>query len=360
MRHRKAEKPIVVSEQDSAQLPCIQPGGGVVMRLELAWGHVRRWWLWTFRRGYVRRMERLRKGDHNQCPHPVLDPRDLKFYRNRRGYYWERKDDPFAWRESLPFARAGLAELLVFSVLLFGLAAVVVGVGLAYEVTGWWAGGFAFFASLLTVLGLLVVWFFRNPRRRIPTAAGSVVSPADGLIVEIEELDHDEWIGGPAIKVGIFLSIFNVHINRVPVACRVKQLRYTPGKFLNALRPESARENEQLAIYVEETGPVGRRMIVRQITGAIARRIVCWLKPGDQLAIGEQLGMIKLGSRTELVLPKAGFETAVSLKQKVQAGSTLIGRYSTQTAERPEPETSATEVQPVSQPATAAESSQPQ
>lgn len=319
----------MVSEDDAAQLPCIQPGGGVVMRLELAWGYVRRWWLWTFRRGYVRRMERLRKGDRNQCLHPVLDPRDLKFYRNRRGYYWERKDDPFAWRDGLPFARVGLAELLLFSLSLFGMAAVVVWVGLANRVTGWWGAGFAFFASVLTVLGLLVVWFFRNPRRRIPSAPGTVVSPADGLVVEIEEVEHDEWIGGPAIKVGIFLSIFNVHINRVPVACRVKQLRYVPGKMLNALRPESARENEMLAIYVEEAGAAGRgrRMIVRQITGAIARRIVCWLKPGDQLAIGEQLGMIKFGSRTELVLPKEGFETAVRLKQTVQAGSTVIGRY---------------------------------
>jgi phosphatidylserine decarboxylase len=297
------------------------------MRLELAWGYVRRWWLWAFRRGYVRRMERLRKGDRNQCPHPVLDPRDLKFFRNRRGYYWDRKDDPFAWRDNLPFARAGLAELLVFSLLLFGVAAIVLEAGRHYHVRGLWAFLLALVFAALTVLGLLVVWFFRNPRRRIPIQPGTVVSPADGLVVEIEELEHDEWIGGPAIKVGIFLSIFNVHINRVPVGCRVDQITYTPGKFLNALRPESARENEQLAIYVQETDGSQRRMIVRQITGAIARRIVCWLKPGDELAIGEQLGMIKLGSRTELVLPKEGFEISVALKQTLRAGSSVIGRY---------------------------------
>jgi phosphatidylserine decarboxylase len=327
---RRSHEPATTSDPASpgeARIRSIQPGGGTIMRLELAWGYVRRWYLWTFRRGYVERMQRLRKGTENRCPHPVLDPRDLKFHRNLGGYYWETHDDPFAWRDNLPFARVGLAELLVFSTLLFGMAAIVASVGISHRVTGAWAVAFFVVTAVLAVMGLLVVWFFRNPRRRIPTEPGVVVAPADGKVVEIEDIPHDDTVGGPAIKIGIFLSIVNVHINRVPVDCRVVGLSYRPGKFLNALRPESARENEQLAIQLEQRGPAGRRMIVRQITGAIARRIVCWLKPGDELAIGEQFGMIKLGSRTELVLPREGFTLETAIGRHVKAGSSVVGRY---------------------------------
>ncbi|TXT18944.1 MAG: phosphatidylserine decarboxylase [Planctomycetota bacterium] len=154
------------------------------------------------------------------------------------------------------------------------------------------------------------------------------MSPADGKIVAIEEIEHDEFLGGPAVQIGIFLSIFNVHINRAHVAGRVIGLRYRPGKYLNALRPESARENEQLAVRMQETVAPFRRYVVRQITGAIARRIVCWLKPGDELARGEQFGMIKLGSRTELVLPReAALKLRVQIGDKVKAGTSILAEY---------------------------------
>jgi phosphatidylserine decarboxylase len=312
------------------QLTWIQPGGGVVCRVELAWGYWRRFWLKTFCRGYVRRMAATRKGNCNGCPHEVLDPRDLKFFRNQPGYSWDPADDPFRWRDRLPFARVGLAELIVFSVLTFGPA-----VGLAIclalsgtslpdlvRVAGWLA------VTGLVVIGLLIVWFFRSPPRRVPTGAGLVVAPADGKVVAIDEIDSDEFLGGPAVQIGIFLSIFNVHVNRSPVAGRVVGLRYRRGKYLNALRPESARENEQLAVRLQERDAPYRRYVVRQITGAIARRIVCWLKPGDELARGEQFGMIKLGSRTELVMPREdGLKVHVRLGDKVKAGRTVLAEY---------------------------------
>jgi phosphatidylserine decarboxylase len=310
-----------------AKLKDIQPGGGVVIHLEQLWGAVRRCWLRTFRRSYVVKMAACRKGSFNPCPHPVLDPRDLKFHRNQGGWYWETEDDPFAWRDQLPFARVGLAELLMMC----GAALI------AAAAFGWWSanteGAMRIIAILMAasagVIGVLIAWFFRNPRRIIPAEPGLVVSPADGLIVDIEEIPHDEFVGGPAKKIGIFLSIFNVHINRAPIAGRVIGLRYRPGKYLNALRPESARENEQLAILIEEERAPYRGMVVRQITGAIARRIVCWLKPGDTLARGEQFGMIKLGSRTELVIPaEEGLEIRVRLGDKVKAGSSILARYS--------------------------------
>jgi phosphatidylserine decarboxylase len=297
------------------QITSIQPGGGACMRLELAWGYVRRWYLKDFRRGYVGRMAALRRGDRNVCPFEVLDPRDVKYYRNLGGYYWEREDDPFAWRDRLPFARVGLAELWLISGVFFALAA-----------------GFTWFfwplAPLPAALGLCIVWFFRNPARRVPQEAGLVVAPADGKVVAIEEIEHDEYIGGPAVLIGIFLSVFNVHINRMPVAARVIGLTYRPGKFLNAMLAESARENERVVLRIEENAAPYRRMIVRQIAGLIARRIVCWVKPGDDLAAGQQLGMIKLGSRTELVIPRSNtLRLVVKLGDIVKAGESIIARH---------------------------------
>ena len=309
-----------------SQLKDIQPGSGVVIHLEKAWGGVRRCWLKTFRRGYVARMAACRKGDFNPSPHEVLDPRDLKFYRNQGGWHWDLSDDPFAWRDRLPFARVGLAELFLMC---GGSTAATLGLA-------WWAnqsaGALRVLAILLAVTCAvicgLIAWFFRNPRRISPPAPGLVVSPADGKITDIEEIAFDDYIGGPATKIGIFLSIFNVHINRAPIAGRVTGLRYRPGKYLNALRPESARENEQLAIMLEENQAPFRGMIVRQITGAIARRIVCWLKPGDELGRGEQFGMIKLGSRTELVLPaEEGLEIRVRPGDNVKAGTSVLAAY---------------------------------
>lgn len=309
------------------QIRSIQPGGGVVIRLEQNWGRLRRWYLKALRPRYRSRMLQTRRGSYNPCPHEVLDPRDLKFHRNQGGYYWEPQDDPFTWRDRLPFARVGLAELIVI-----GGGALVAAL-LLFRIAFWISstGGrvtVCLLALALAVIAGLVVWFFRNPRRQVPTGAGVVVAPADGKIVTIEEVTDDEFSGGRAICVGIFLSIFNVHINRSPVRARVIGLRYRRGKMLNALRPESARENEQLAIRIEEESAPFRRMTVRQITGQFARRIVCWLKPGDVLNAGEQFGMIKLGSRTELVLPwESGLEISVKVGEKVLAGSTIVARY---------------------------------
>jgi phosphatidylserine decarboxylase len=285
------------------------------MRVELAWGYARRWYLKTFRRRYVARMAQRRHGDKNVCPFEVLDPRDVKFYRNLGGYWWEPRDDPFTWRDRLPFARVGLTELWLISGAFFAIA-----------------GCLAWLDWPLAVvplgLGLCIVWFFRNPRRMIPEGAGLVVSPADGKVVQIEEIEYDEFIGGPALLVGIFLSVFNVHINRTPVAARVIGLSYRKGKFLNAMSPESARENERLTVRLEENAVPHRRMIVRQIAGLIARRIVCWVKPGDDLGAGDQFGMIKLGSRTELVVPRdSTLRVETKLGAMVKAGESVLLRY---------------------------------
>lgn len=293
----------------------VQPGGGVCYRVELAWGRWRRWYLKRFRPGYVRRMAELRQGDGRGAPHEILDPRDLKYCRNLCQCSWRACDDPFRWRDRLPFARWGLAEMQLMGWPLLALTVLA----------AYWM---PYLAVIPAVLLGLVVYFFRDPPRVIPDAPGVVVSPADGKIAEITRLDHDEFIGGPAVRIGIFLSIFNVHLNRSPVAARVVALRYWPGEFLNALDPESALRNENMWIGLEEETPPYRRMIVRQIAGAIARRIVCALRPGDLLAPGEKVGMIKLGSRTELILADAeDLKIEIQLGDRVRAGRTIMARY---------------------------------
>ena len=176
------------------------------------------------------------------------------------------------------------------------------------------------------MLAGLVVWFFRNPNREIPSEVGTIVSPADGKLVQIDRIEDPEL--GACVQFGIFLSIFNVHANRSSLPGRVVAVRYKPGKFLNALRPESAQENENLDVILADTDSPERMFRIRQITGQFARRIVCWVRPGDVLSRGEMFGMIKLGSRTELIIPDSeSLEITAQIGEKICAGSTILGRY---------------------------------
>jgi phosphatidylserine decarboxylase len=261
-------------------------------------------------------MAQRRQGDCRGAPHEVIDPRDLKYCRNVCDCSWAAADDPFRWRRSIPLAPWGAAELLLICGPLLVLTILA-------AVSPWW------YLSLppAVVLGL-IVYFFRNPARQVPQSPGLWVSPADGTIAEITEVEHADFVGGRAVRIGIFLSIFNVHLNRSPVAARVIALRYTPGEFLNALRPESALRNENMWIALEEDSPPYRRLVVRQISGAIARRIVCDLRPGEVVPRGHVFGMIKLGSRTELILPAEDrLEVKVRVGQKVKAGVTVMAEY---------------------------------
>jgi phosphatidylserine decarboxylase len=293
----------------------VQPGGGTCCRIELAWGVWRRWWLKRFRKNYVRHMAQLRRGSCDGAPHEILDPRDLKYCRNICQCDWDQADDLFRWRDRLPFARWGLAELQIFGWPLLALTILA-------AIYAW---PLAFIPGILFCL---VVYFFRDPLRCVPVEQGVIVSPADGKISEIAYLDQEDFIGGPAVRISIFLSIFNVHLNRAPLESRVIALRYAPGEFLNAMRPESARRNENTWIGLEEESPPYRRLIVRQISGAIARRIVCNLRPGEVIARGQKFGMIKFGSRTDLILPHIpDLKLEIKVGDRVKAGSTVIGKW---------------------------------
>jgi phosphatidylserine decarboxylase len=181
-------------------------------------------------------------------------------------------------------------------------------------------------ASLpFVALAAFVLSFFRDPERKAPPGEESAVSPADGTVTDIVEVDEPHFLGGRALRIGIFLSVFNVHVNRAPLAGRVRLVRYSPGRFLDARDARCATENESNLVGFEGArGPFA----VRQVAGLIARRIVCPVKQGDEVARGQRTGMIKFGSRTELLVPagsRVKVETAVG--RKVKGGETILLRY---------------------------------
>lgn len=188
-------------------------------------------------------------------------------------------------------------------------------------------GAWAYLSVFPAAALAIVLYFFRDPRRVVPSDKEAVVSPADGTVVDVTPLDHYDFFDGPAVRIGIFLSLFNVHINRSPLDGRVVEMHYKPGEFLNAMRPESSERNESMWIGFETTSAPGGRFAVRQISGLVARRIVCALCPGQMVTRGEKFGMIKLGSRTELILPANSVEIATSVGQSVRAGSDVVARW---------------------------------
>ena len=182
-------------------------------------------------------------------------------------------------------------------------------------------------ATVVLVVFLAFAAFFRNPRRTAPQDEKLLVSPADGTIRDIEVVHDFELppFKGDALRIGIFLSVLNVHVNRTPSALEVVNVNYRPGKYLDARDPKCGKENEAMTISGIATAE-GRSfpMAVRQISGAIARRIVCPVQPGRKLKRGEVYGMIKFGSRTELYLPTEGFEPQVRIGDAVKGGETVI------------------------------------
>lgn len=186
--------------------------------------------------------------------------------------------------------------------------------------------GVALHWQILAVIALLLILFcvnfFRDPHREISQEPNEIVSPADGLVVEIEEMEETEVTQQQFRRVAIFLSVFDVHVNRAPVEGKVSYVKHFPGEYLDARNPECSKRNEAMTwAFENEDGT----FVVRQITGAIARRIVPWSKLGDTVAKGERFGMIRFGSRTEIYLPLTA-KVQVRLGQKVLGGETVIAR----------------------------------
>jgi len=182
--------------------------------------------------------------------------------------------------------------------------------------------------AIAVAVWLFVLNFFRNPARTPEGDARTVVAAADGVVSDIEEVDEPEFIAGRAVRVGIFLNVFDVHVNRSCIDGTVRHASYRPGRFLDARHPDASHENEAntLGLEVDPAVCPGVRILLRQLSGLIARRIVCTHGPGDPVRRGECYGMIKFGSRTEIWLPVDRHELLVAVGQRVRCGETPVAR----------------------------------
>jgi len=172
-------------------------------------------------------------------------------------------------------------------------------------------------AVVLFILAAFICFFFRNPERAIPEGNNLVVSPADGKVVRISKGTDGEQ------TISIFLNIFNVHVNRSPISGELKQLEYKRGRFKAAFDDEASRVNEQNVLTIQGEGI---RVIVRQIAGLIARRVICWKRPGSTLQRGERIGLIRFGSRVDVVMP-GHVKVLVNVGDRVKGGSSILGEH---------------------------------
>jgi phosphatidylserine decarboxylase len=195
---------------------------------------------------------------------------------------------------------------------LYGLTLLAVA-AVVYFLTGGWG-----WALIPILLAAFFLWFFRDPPRTIPQGEGLIVSPADGKLTAIDRI---VTTSGENLRLSIFLSVFNVHVNRSPVSGTVREVRYQKGQFLNALNPDSAEKNEQNLAVMESDD--GHEVAFKQIAGLLARRIIFRPKTGDQLERGERIGMIKFGSRVDVLIP-AYAELRVKIGDSVKGGSTVL------------------------------------
>ncbi len=178
-------------------------------------------------------------------------------------------------------------------------------------------------AIIFFIFGMFFLFFFRDPERKMPEGNNLILAPADGKVILIKPFDNLEFMNRGGTLVSVFMSLFDVHVNRVPISGVVKYFKYNPGKFLPAFKDKASSENEQMELGLEnEHGMV----VLKQIAGIIARRIVCNLKQGDLVKAGDRFGMIKFGSRLDLFLPE-NVQIKIQLNHKVRAGETIIGIF---------------------------------
>ena len=210
-------------------------------------------------------------------------------------------------REGLPFIVVGL---VVTAVLIFT----------ALRWDSWWLFSAG---ALLALLTLFTIFFFRDPHRPVIVEPDLLLAPADGRILSINTVENHPYVEGRAVKISIFLSIFDVHINRIPTSGTIDYVKYNPGKFFPAFKDKASEQNEQTEIGL--TSDVSHKLVVKQIAGFIARRIVCRLREGDTVSAGNRFGMIRFGSRTELFVP-ADSDLRIQVGDHVKGGLTVIGR----------------------------------
>jgi phosphatidylserine decarboxylase len=203
-------------------------------------------------------------------------------------------------REGLPFIFLGVICTLLFLLLRLEILATLVG-----------------------LLCLFIIYFFRDPARQCRVSDKTILSPADGTVLGIHHLEDDRNpLGEPAVKISVFMSLFNVHVNRIPIMGKISEIVYSPGKFFSAYLDKASESNENNLISLQ-TGD-GHKVIFVQIAGLIARRIACWIKEGDHVEAGQRFGMIRFGSRLDVFVPK-DTQITVQPRHKVKAGETILG-----------------------------------
>jgi phosphatidylserine decarboxylase len=224
----------------------------------------------------------------------------------------------------IPLTKYGLPQVVVYPSAVL-IVMVVLWFG-AHPTTPVWLVQYVEIA-----LGAVFIWalsFFRDPEREVPQDKNLLLAPADGTVTDIETVEENEFISGKALKISIFLSIFDVHINRAPCRTKVEKITYKQGQYLDARNLESGRVNESNDLWLTRTESPYDKLIVRQISGAIARKIVCRAEPRQDLLGGQRFGMIKFGSRTELYVPMSdSIKCLVKKGDKVKAGLTPMIRY---------------------------------
>ena len=187
-----------------------------------------------------------------------------------------------------------------------------------------WPGLHTFLpAGLLTTLFALLLYFFRDPERTSPVGEGVFLAPADGRVVEVKQVHEPQFLQGEGLKIGIFMPLLAVHVNRVPVEGQMVLVEHVPGQFLQAFRPEASEVNEHNLIGLESRYG---RVLVKQVAGIMARRVVCWVRPGQKVQAGDRLGVVKFGSRVDVFLPP-GAASAVRVGDRARGGVTMIARW---------------------------------
>ncbi len=224
----------------------------------------------------------------------------------------------------IPLTKYGLPQVVTYPAVISMLMAAMIAPGILL-LPVW---GVLVIETVLLVALIWVLAFFRDPQRCIGEDKNILLSPADGKITDIEIIQADNIIDGQALRIGIFLNIFNVHINRTPCAVKIDEITYRKGQYKNAMSPQSSRVNESNDIVMTRLAEPCDKLLVRQISGAIARRIVCEARTGQNFAGGQRFVMIKFGSRTELYLPmRKNVKCPVKVGDKVKAGLTVLVRY---------------------------------
>lgn len=309
--HEPATRPPCGRRGWSPHVHDVQPGGGLLVWLRHRFGVVRRALLRRFRRRYVAAMQARFSGVCESCPHDLVDGRDLLWVQNVCGRRLPPEHTIPPFRDRLGLARLGRPELVaaaIASVLLLAVA--------------WW---WPMCVPLALVPLAFALWFFRDPERAPPADDTLLLAPADGVVDDLREESAGPFFAEPALRIGIYLSLFDVHVQRAPCAAVVTRCEHRPGRRVPTVRVGVTDANEQLLTWFRRDDGLG--LGVRQVAGPLARRVCSVLGAGDEVAAGQRFGLIKFGSRCELWVPlAAGGERWLAIGQRVRAGETALLR----------------------------------